>query len=42
MVAGARQRFGTITVLFNNAAVFDLRPCSKADERSYQRIFMST
>ena len=38
-VAGARQRFGTITVLFNNAAVFDLAPLLDADEASYQRIF---
>jgi D-sorbitol dehydrogenase (acceptor) len=38
-IAGARQRFGTITVLFNNAAVFDLAPLLEADERSYQRIF---
>jgi D-sorbitol dehydrogenase (acceptor) len=39
MIAGARQRFGTISVLFNNAAVFDLAPLLEADERSYQRIF---
>ena len=39
MVAGARARFGTITVLFNNAAVFDLAPLLEADEASYQRIF---
>jgi D-sorbitol dehydrogenase (acceptor) len=39
MVAGARERFGTITVLFNNAAVFDLAPLLQADESSYQRIF---
>jgi len=39
LVASARQRFGTITALFNNAAVFDLAPLLEADERSYQRIF---
>jgi len=39
MVAAARARFGTVTVLFNNAAVFDLAPLLEADEASYQRIF---
>ncbi len=38
-IAAARATFGTITVLFNNAAVFDLQPLLDADERSYQRIF---
>jgi NAD(P)-dependent dehydrogenase (short-subunit alcohol dehydrogenase family) len=39
MVDVAAQRFGTVDVLFNNAAVFDLAPLLDADERSYQRIF---
>jgi D-sorbitol dehydrogenase (acceptor) len=39
MMADARARFGTVTVLFNNAAVFDLAPLLEADEPSYQRIF---
>ncbi len=39
MVAAARARFGTIHVLFNNAAVFDLAPLLDADEKSYDRLF---
>ena len=39
MVAGARARFGTITALVNNAAVFDLAPLLESDEASYKRIF---
>jgi len=39
MLVMARARFGTVTTLFNNAAVFDLAPLLEADERSYQRIF---
>ena len=39
MVDAAAQRFGTVDLLFNNAAVFDLAPLLEADERSYQRIF---
>ena len=39
MVAVARARFGTVTTLFNNAAVFDLAPLLEANEASYQRIF---
>jgi D-sorbitol dehydrogenase (acceptor) len=39
MVAAARARFGTITALVNNAAVFDLAPLLDSDEASYRRIF---
>jgi len=39
LVDNAAQRFGTVDVLFNNAAVFDLAPLLDADERMYQRLF---
>jgi D-sorbitol dehydrogenase (acceptor) len=39
MVAAAQARFGTIEILFNNAAVFDLAPLLDSDEASYERIF---
>jgi D-sorbitol dehydrogenase (acceptor) len=39
LVDGAAQRFGTVDVLFNNAAVFDMAPLLESDERMYQRIF---
>ncbi len=39
MMAAAAGRFGTVGVLFNNAAVFDLAPLLEATEASYQRIF---
>ena len=39
MVAAARARFGTITALVNNAAVFDLAPLLESNETSYKRIF---
>ena len=39
MVAAAEQRAGTVDVLFNNAAVFDMAPLLESDERSWQRIF---
>lgn len=39
MVGAAAARFGTVGILFNNAAVFDLSPLLEADEASYQRIF---
>ncbi len=39
LVDGAAQRFGTVDVLFNNAAVFDMAPLLESHERMYQRIF---
>jgi NAD(P)-dependent dehydrogenase (short-subunit alcohol dehydrogenase family) len=39
MVAAAIARFGTIDILFNNAAVFDLAPLLQSDEAMYERLF---
>jgi NAD(P)-dependent dehydrogenase (short-subunit alcohol dehydrogenase family) len=39
LVAGAAQRFGVITTLFNNAAIFDMAPFLESDEAMYDRIF---
>ena len=38
-IAAARQKFGTIEILFNNAAVFDLAPLLDSDEAMYDRLF---
>jgi len=38
-MASARRRFGTVEVLFNNAAVFDLAPLLESSEASYERLF---
>ncbi len=39
MMTAARARFGTVQVLFNNAAVFDLAPLLDSDEASFDRLF---
>ena len=35
----AAARFGTVDVLFNNAAIFDMAPLLDSDERMYDRLF---
>ncbi|MFL6661449.1 MAG: L-iditol 2-dehydrogenase [Rhizobacter sp.] len=39
MVAAARDRFGAVDILVNNAAVFDLAPLLDSDEAMYDRLF---
>jgi D-sorbitol dehydrogenase (acceptor) len=39
VVDAAAQRYGTVDVLFNNAAIFDMAPLLESDERMYQRLF---
>ena len=39
LVDGAAQRLGTVDVLFNNAAVFDMAPLLDSTEGMYQRLF---
>jgi D-sorbitol dehydrogenase (acceptor) len=39
LVGAARQRFGTIDILFNNAAVFDLAPLLESSEAMYHKLF---
>jgi D-sorbitol dehydrogenase (acceptor) len=39
LVDEAAQRFGTVDLLFNNAAVFDMAPLLESDERMYERLF---
>jgi D-sorbitol dehydrogenase (acceptor) len=39
LVAAAQGRFGTIDILFNNAALFDLAPLLESDEAMYDRLF---
>jgi D-sorbitol dehydrogenase (acceptor) len=39
MIASARSRLGTIHLLFNNAAVFDLAPLLLSDQAMYERLF---
>lgn len=39
LVDNAAQRFGTVDLLFNNAAIFDLAPLLESDEDMYERLF---
>lgn len=39
LVASANLRFGPVTTLFNNAAVFDMAPLLDSDEAMYDRLF---
>jgi D-sorbitol dehydrogenase (acceptor) len=39
LVDRAAARFGTVAVLFNNAAVFDMAPLLESDAAMYQRLF---
>ena len=39
LVDAAAARFGTVDLLFNNAAIFDMAPLLEADERMFQRLF---
>jgi len=39
MIAAARDRFGAVDILFNNAAVFDLAPLLDSDEASFDKLF---
>jgi D-sorbitol dehydrogenase (acceptor) len=39
LIKAAAERFGAITTLFNNAAVFDMAPLLESTEAMYDRIF---
>lgn len=39
LVIAASARFGSITTLFNNAAIFDMAPLLESDEAMYDKIF---
>jgi D-sorbitol dehydrogenase (acceptor) len=39
LVDAAAARFGTVDLLFNNAAVFDLAPLLESDVQMYERLF---
>ena len=39
LVSASVARFGTITTLYNNAAIFDMAPLLESDETMYDKIF---
>jgi D-sorbitol dehydrogenase (acceptor) len=39
LVGAARTRFGTVDVLFNNAAIFDMAPLLESNEAMYDKLF---
>jgi NAD(P)-dependent dehydrogenase (short-subunit alcohol dehydrogenase family) len=39
LIAAASARFGPITTLYNNAAIFDMAPLLESDEAMYDKIF---
>ncbi len=39
MVTQAQKRFGTVSVLFNNAAIFDMAPLLESTEAMYDKLF---
>ena len=39
LVAAAHARFGLVTTLFNNAAIFDMAPLLQSDEAMYDKLF---
>ena len=39
LVDAAAERFGTVDLLFNNAAVFDMAPLLESDAAMYERLF---
>jgi NAD(P)-dependent dehydrogenase (short-subunit alcohol dehydrogenase family) len=39
LIAAAQTRFGPVTTLFNNAAIFDMAPLLQSDEAMYDKLF---
>ena len=39
LISAARARFGTVDILFNNAAIFDMAPLLESGEAMYDKLF---